>query len=136
MSGGAKIFWYDEDGLRIIDLSKVKVVTPMEALRVCADDDEILTVHAGTIPPRTVADIFAAGMQASVNPPRSVSSARRTASSGGSADRSRDRKDTQAIRSWAKTEGMEMSDRGRIPTEIEDAFYKAHPGIPQSGFTG
>ena len=31
-----------------------------------------------------------------------------------------------AIRAWAKQQGLEISDRGRIPVVIQDAFDKAH----------
>ncbi|WEB38788.1 Lsr2 family protein [Streptomyces yunnanensis] len=30
------------------------------------------------------------------------------------------------IRAWAKEAGYEVSDRGRVPTEIEEAYDKAH----------
>ncbi|MDX3020056.1 histone-like nucleoid-structuring protein Lsr2 [Streptomyces acidiscabies] len=30
------------------------------------------------------------------------------------------------IREWAKKEGLELSERGRIPQKIQDAFDKAH----------
>ncbi|MFT3663025.1 MAG: Lsr2 family protein [Gordonia sp. (in: high G+C Gram-positive bacteria)] len=46
-----------------------------------------------------------------------------SAPSGTSADR---KAQLQAIREWAKKQGMEVSDRGRIPTEVEEAFNAAH----------
>jgi len=33
---------------------------------------------------------------------------------------------TQAIRHWAKDNGYQISERGRIPTNIRDAFEAAH----------
>ena len=32
----------------------------------------------------------------------------------------------RAIREWARTQGYEVSDRGRIPAEIVDAYHAAH----------
>ncbi|GAU68082.1 putative LSR2-like protein [Streptomyces sp. NBRC 110611] len=34
--------------------------------------------------------------------------------------------DTARIRAWAKENGYEVSDRGRVPAEIREAFQKAH----------
>ncbi|HWG99132.1 MAG TPA: Lsr2 family protein [Pilimelia sp.] len=47
---------------------------------------------------------------------------------GGRAARGRggaaaDREQNKAIRSWAKREGKEISDRGRIPQEIVDEYH-------------
>ncbi len=36
------------------------------------------------------------------------------------------RERNQAIRTWANAAGYEVSDRGRIPAEIVDAYDKAH----------
>lgn len=36
------------------------------------------------------------------------------------------RERNQAIRTWAKAAGYELSDRGRIPAEIAEAYDKAH----------
>lgn len=36
-----------------------------------------------------------------------------------------DRRRNQAIREWAREQGMEVSDRGRIPAEIVEAYDKA-----------
>ncbi|RLK59824.1 MULTISPECIES: histone-like nucleoid-structuring protein Lsr2 [Actinokineospora] len=33
-----------------------------------------------------------------------------------------DREQNQAIREWARKQGMKVSDRGRIPTEVLDAY--------------
>ncbi|RCW42937.1 Lsr2 protein [Halopolyspora algeriensis] len=50
-----------------------------------------------------------------------TSKAGKTASSPNTADRERN----QAIREWAREQGMQVSDRGRIPAEIVDAYNKA-----------
>lgn len=42
---------------------------------------------------------------------------RRAASGGG---------DASAVRTWAREQGYEVSDRGRVPKEIRDAFDQAH----------
>ncbi|MGV9866364.1 histone-like nucleoid-structuring protein Lsr2 [Rhodococcus koreensis] len=34
--------------------------------------------------------------------------------------------ETTKIRAWAREQGYELSSRGRIPTEIEQAFHDAH----------
>ena len=44
-----------------------------------------------------------------------------TASSGHTADRKRN----QAIRVWAREQGMDVSDRGRIPAEVVEAYDNA-----------
>jgi hypothetical protein len=38
------------------------------------------------------------------------------------------REQTRAIRDWARQNGFEMSDRGRIPSNVIDAFDQAHAG--------
>lgn len=34
--------------------------------------------------------------------------------------------DASAVRSWAREQGYEVSDRGRVPKEIRDAYDAAH----------
>ena len=34
--------------------------------------------------------------------------------------------DTQKIREWAREQGMEVSDRGRVSAEIREAYKNAH----------
>ena len=58
---------------------------------------------------------------------RRVSTRRRGGSSGGgSASRrpSIDREQNQAIRGWARKRGMKVSDRGRIPAEVLEAYHQ------------
>ncbi len=45
------------------------------------------------------------------------SSARGTASTGS---------DASAVRTWAREQGYEVSDRGRVPKEIRDAYDQSH----------
>jgi hypothetical protein len=35
-----------------------------------------------------------------------------------------DREQNQAIREWARNKGMKVNDRGRIPTEVADAYHQ------------
>lgn len=35
-----------------------------------------------------------------------------------------DREQNQAIRAWARKNGFEVSDRGRIPSEVVEAYHK------------
>jgi hypothetical protein len=64
---------------------------------------------------------------------------RRRASPGGSSrGRARDRgngtggrapvnrEQNQAIREWARRQGMTVSERGRIPREVTEAYHRAH----------
>jgi Lsr2 len=61
-----------------------------------------------------------------------VSAARRTGgrrSSGGNAPVSRpstDREQNQAIREWAQAQGMKISERGRIPSNVLEAYHQSH----------
>jgi hypothetical protein len=53
----------------------------------------------------------------------------RSRSSRGGRSRSRtapDREQTAAIREWARSQGYEVSDRGRLSAEILQAFEEAH----------
>jgi hypothetical protein len=66
-----------------------------------------------------------------------VGAARRSAAGGGSGRRrgslatsapvrrpTIDREQNQAIRDWARKRGMKVSDRGRIPAEVLDAYHQ------------
>ncbi|GAA2564709.1 histone-like nucleoid-structuring protein Lsr2 [Pseudonocardia hydrocarbonoxydans] len=63
-----------------------------------------------------------------------VSAARRAGgrrSSGGSATAtatrpSTDREQNQAIREWAVAQGMKISERGRIPSNVLEAYHQNH----------
>jgi hypothetical protein len=47
---------------------------------------------------------------------------------GGKAPRtaSADREQNQAIREWARKQGMQVSERGRIPADVLEAYHKQH----------
>ncbi len=61
-----------------------------------------------------------------------ISAARRTGgrrSSGGNAPTPRpstDREQNQAIREWAQAQGMKISERGRIPSNVLEAYHQSH----------
>lgn len=46
------------------------------------------------------------------------------APSGGARRATVDRDQNQAIREWARKRGMKVSDRGRIPADLVDAYHK------------
>jgi hypothetical protein len=52
-----------------------------------------------------------------------AASSRRTSGGGRAAV---DREQNQAIREWARKQGMTVSERGRIPSEVSEAYHKAH----------
>jgi hypothetical protein len=45
---------------------------------------------------------------------------------GRSRARTKARPDLSAIRTWAQEQGLEISDRGRIPGEVQQAYDAAH----------
>ncbi len=59
-----------------------------------------------------------------------VSAARRTggrrAAAGPAPRAGSDREQNQAIREWAMAQGMKVSERGRIPTNVLTAYHSAH----------
>lgn len=58
---------------------------------------------------------------------RRVSKTRRSgAASNGRNPATTDRAQTQAIRDWARRNGHQVSDRGRIPSAVLEAFNAAH----------
>lgn len=58
---------------------------------------------------------------------RRRSSPRAPRRSGGNGGRSSaDREQNTAIREWARKRGMEVSDRGRIPSHVLDAYHREH----------
>ncbi|MFL4489912.1 Lsr2 family protein [Streptomyces sp. VTCC 41912] len=46
--------------------------------------------------------------------------------SGRAASTASSGEDTAKIRAWAKENGYEVNDRGRVPAEIREAYTKAH----------
>lgn len=51
---------------------------------------------------------------------------RRNQPNGDGQRANRDREQNQAIRDWAPQQGMTVSERGRIPREVTDAYQRAH----------
>jgi hypothetical protein len=45
---------------------------------------------------------------------------------GGRASSTSDRERNQAVREWARAQGMNVSERGRIPADVVEAYDKAH----------
>jgi len=58
-----------------------------------------------------------------VSTSRSAASGRRPAGGGSAAS---GRKDTGAIRTWARENGHEVSERGRVPSSVVEAYDAAH----------
>jgi Lsr2 len=60
---------------------------------------------------------------------RAGGAARRVASSGGGTTSGRstaDREQNQAIREWAQAQGMTIAERGRIPSNVLEAYHRVH----------
>lgn len=58
-----------------------------------------------------------------------IANGRRAAAPGGGTPRRvtrADREQTAAIRAWARANGFEISDKGRIPTSVIDAYHASH----------
>lgn len=69
------------------------------------------------------ADEFMQVMKRYTDRATKVESRRPTPTAGGK--KKRDPQHLQAVRTWAREQGMEVSDRGRIAAEIEAAYEKA-----------
>ena len=65
---------------------------------------------------------FAEAIQPYIKAGRKVGSTRRR----GNAGNPNQRLETAKIRAWAQGEGLDVSDRGRIPAPIVEAYRKAH----------
>ena len=48
------------------------------------------------------------------------------AATNGSSSATVGREQSKAVRSWARQHGYTVSDRGRIPSEITEAYHRAH----------
>ncbi|WP_438352363.1 histone-like nucleoid-structuring protein Lsr2 [Microbacterium sp. CJ88] len=57
---------------------------------------------------------------------RRVGSARASASSAAPRARRATGNDTSAIRAWAKSNGFDVSERGRVPASVVEAYEAAH----------
>lgn len=51
---------------------------------------------------------------------------RRSSSTPAAARPSTDREQNQAIREWAQSQGMKISERGRIPSNVLEAYHQSH----------
>ena len=51
---------------------------------------------------------------------------RRSTDAGSSGTNGQSKRDTQAIREWAQANGHKVSDRGRIPASVVEAYEAAH----------
>lgn len=69
------------------------------------------------------ADKFRSSLEKYLTASRKVGSVRKTRSA---APPKSGKEQTQAIREWARDQGYEVSDRGRIPGAIIEAFDDAH----------
>ncbi|HEX5522679.1 MAG TPA: Lsr2 family protein [Pedococcus sp.] len=58
--------------------------------------------------------------------PRGSSSSSSSSSSSNGSKRAADREHLAAVRAWARDNGYTVSDRGRVPVHIQDAFDEAH----------
>ncbi|MET2010138.1 Lsr2 family protein [Microbacterium chocolatum] len=71
---------------------------------------------------------FRAALDPYVSAARSIS-ASRSAATGGSSSRKRRRggqQDYSAVREWAKQNGHQVSERGRVPASVLEAYEAAH----------
>lgn len=57
---------------------------------------------------------------------KSSTAAAPSARRGGGGRAAVDREQNQAIREWARKQGMTVSERGRIPSEVSEAYHRAH----------
>ena len=57
---------------------------------------------------------------------RSISSARASSGSGGAKRRRTGQQDYSAVREWAKSNGYQVSERGRVPASVLEAYEAAH----------
>jgi hypothetical protein len=51
---------------------------------------------------------------------------RRSGAAAAPARPSTDREQNQAIREWAQAQGMKISERGRIPSNVLEAYHQSH----------
>jgi len=57
---------------------------------------------------------------------RSISSARSSSGSGGGKRRRTGQQDYSAVREWARSNGYQVSERGRVPASVLEAYEAAH----------
>ena len=74
----------------------------------------------------SLASFVAAGRKSGVSGAAGGRRAQKMTASSGSRPQPLDREQTAAIRAWARQNGHEVSDRGRIAKTVVDAFEAAH----------
>jgi hypothetical protein len=57
---------------------------------------------------------------------RSISSSRPSSSGGSTRRRRTGQQDYSAVRAWAKSNGYQVSERGRVPASVLEAYEAAH----------
>lgn len=62
---------------------------------------------------------------AEIQPEPLVPAPRRTRASSGAKGAGRSKEELQAIRDWARAQGQEINDRGRIAQSVQDAYDEA-----------
>lgn len=67
-------------------------------------------------------------MQGYIASARRADGQRRSGGGSGGSRSGANREDPGAVREWARGAGYEVSDRGRIPAEVRDAYDAAHRG--------
>ncbi|KAA9105561.1 histone-like nucleoid-structuring protein Lsr2 [Microbacterium rhizomatis] len=73
------------------------------------------------------AEALRAAWQPYISAARSISSSRSTSGANSAAKRRRTgQKDFSAVRAWAKENGHTVSERGRVPASVMDAYEAAH----------
>jgi hypothetical protein len=104
----------DLDGTASDDITTVSFALDGVSYEIDLNDDNATTLR------KVFADVVAAGRRVGGRVKRGTNpahpGARPTA----------DREQTKAIREWARQNGFELSDRGRISSTVIDAFEAAH----------
>lgn len=72
------------------------------------------------------ADQFRADLEKWQSKARRATSSRTSRTTGNRSPARRDPEQTAAIRRWAQENGHQVSDRGRIPADVEKAYEEAH----------
>jgi len=94
------------------------------------EGETVLFSLDGTAYEIDLTDANAAALRASLAPylaaARSISSSRQTSSGGGGRRRRTGQQDYSAVRAWAKSNGYQVSERGRVPASVLEAYEAAH----------
>jgi hypothetical protein len=94
------------------------------------EGETVLFSLDGTAYEIDLTDGNAAALRASLAPylaaARSISSSRPSSSGGGARRRRTGQQDFSAVRAWAKSNGYKVSERGRVPASVLEAYEAAH----------